>query len=58
MEQHRKAMSNLANWSDLERRGLLPPTPGRQEAAEAALKQAAAKKAAQNATVKPSTNRK
>jgi len=54
-------MSIRVNWSDLEQRGLIPPTPGRAEAAAATQKKVAAKKAAQaaeRATVNPASNRK
>jgi hypothetical protein len=38
------------NWTELERRGLITPSPGREEAVRATLERTAAKKAAQSAT--------
>lgn len=57
MGQRRKAMSNLADWSELERIGRLPPQPGREEAVLATLAEAAAKKAAKNAAKPPKSSR-
>ena len=56
--QRRSQMAAPANWSDLERRGLIPPTPGREEAVKATLERTAAKRAALNATGKPATKSK
>lgn len=42
-------MSGHVDWTELERRGLIAATPGREEAVKAALKATAIKKAAQNA---------
>lgn len=55
MGQRRNAMGNLADWSELERTGKLPPQPGREEAVLDALARSAAKKAAKSAT-KPSSS--
>lgn len=40
-------MGAYPNWKMLEERGLIQPSPGREEAAKAALDHAAAKKEAQ-----------
>ena len=48
----------LANWSDLEKRGLIPPSPGREEAVKATIDSTAAKRAALLATSKPATKSK
>lgn len=40
-------MGSLANWTELERRGLIPASPGRDEAVQAALESAARKKEAE-----------
>jgi hypothetical protein len=56
--QRRNQMAAPANWSDLEQRGLIPPTPGREEAAKAALERAAARREALNATGKPAIKNK
>jgi hypothetical protein len=42
-------MSSGIDWLDLERRGLIASSPGREEAVKAAQERSAAKKAAQNA---------
>jgi len=51
-------MVNRINWSELERRGLITPSPGREEAVRDALAKTAAKKAAQCATVQSQAKRK
>lgn len=43
---HRKTMG-LADWSELERRGLIQPSPGREEAVKATHEHTAAKRQAQ-----------
>lgn len=40
-------MSSI-NWTELERRGLILPSPGREEAVRVTLERTAAKKAAQS----------
>lgn len=42
-------MSTPIDWTDLERRGLIAPSPGREEAVAVTVERAAAKKAAQDA---------
>lgn len=42
-------MSKGIDWTELEKRGLIAASPGREEAVKATLKKVAAKKAAQNA---------
>lgn len=42
-------MSKGIDWTELERRGLIAASPGREEAVKAALRATAIKKAAQNA---------
>jgi hypothetical protein len=50
----RRLFSGLKiNWTELEKRGVFPPPPGREEAVNAARKSYAAKKAAKEA---PSTS--
>lgn len=56
--QHRNQMATSVNWSDLEERGLIPPSPGREEAVKATLERTAAKRAALNAMGKPATKSK
>ena len=55
--QRRNSMA-LANWSDLEKRGLIPASPGRDEAVRATLESAAARREALNAAGKPATRNK
>jgi hypothetical protein len=43
----------LADWSDLERRGLIMPSPGREEAARKTLAKVAARKAVEIEARKP-----
>ncbi len=43
----------LADWSDLERRGLLTPSPGREEAVRETNARTAAKRAAEEEARKP-----
>ena len=45
-------MSIPIDWTDLERRGLITPSPGREEAARKTLEKVAAKKAAQQEPAK------
>lgn len=47
-------MSNPIDWSDLERRGLIAPVPGRNEVVRATIESVAAKKAAQKEPAKQS----
>jgi hypothetical protein len=58
MEQHRKAMHSQINWSDLEQRGLITPSPGREEAAKITQDKIAARKAAERAAVQSQAKRK
>lgn len=51
-------MVNRISWSDLERRGLITPSPGREEVVRDTLARAAAKKAAQDATVQSKSKHK
>lgn len=47
-------MSKGIDWTELERRGLIAASPGREEAVKATLEKVAAKKAAQNTSPKAS----
>lgn len=47
-----------ADWAELERRGLILPSPGREEAVRATLDKVAAKKAAEHAKVNSPTKSK
>lgn len=45
----RTPMGSHINWTELEQRGLITPSPGREEAVRATIEHTAAKKAAQAA---------
>lgn len=57
MMEQRKTMSTYPDWTMLEQRGLIQPTPGREEAVKATHESTAAKKAAQREAMQQKATR-